>query len=78
MVLDSGHEIYVWVGIHATDQELKAGFGMAQEYLRTEPSHRSSDSTLIFLIRQRQEPDNFAAVFPTWDPDYWKVKLQQQ
>ena len=30
MVLDSGHEIYVWVGLHSTDQEREAGFGMAQ------------------------------------------------
>lgn len=74
MVLDAGREIYVWVGIHATQQELDAGFGMAQEYLRTEPSERSSDSTLIFLIRQRQEPESFTAVFPAWDQDYWKVK----
>lgn len=30
MVLDSGHEIYVWVGIHSTEQEREAGFNMAQ------------------------------------------------
>lgn len=30
MVLDSGLEIYVWVGLHATDQEREAGFNMAQ------------------------------------------------
>lgn len=29
MVLDSGHEIYVWVGIHSTEQEREAGFNMA-------------------------------------------------
>ena len=71
MVLDSGHEIYTWVGVHATEQELEAGFRMAQEYLRTEPSSRSVDSTLIFLIRQRQEPQSFKDVFPAWDN--WKV-----
>lgn len=71
MVLDSGLEIYTWVGIHATQQELEAGFRMAQEYLRTEPSERSIDSTLIFLIRQYQEPDSFKNVFPAWET--WKV-----
>lgn len=30
MVLDSGREIYVWVGIQATEQEREAGFNMAQ------------------------------------------------
>ena len=32
MVLDSGVEIYVWVGIHATTQEQEAGFSMAQVF----------------------------------------------
>ena len=30
MVPDSGLEIYVWVGIHSTEQEQEAGFSMAQ------------------------------------------------
>ena len=32
MVLDSGREIYVWVGLHSTDQEREAGFSMAQVF----------------------------------------------
>ncbi|XP_057374251.1 gelsolin, cytoplasmic-like [Daphnia carinata] len=72
MVLDSGHEIYVWIGLHSTDQERAAGFKMAQEYLKTEPSQRSVDSTLIFMIHQRQEPESFTDVFPTWNRNMWK------
>jgi len=72
MVLDSGVEIYVWVGIHATTQEQEAGFSMAQEYLRTEPSQRAVDSTLIFLIRQRNEPENFKEIFPSWNDNMWQ------
>jgi hypothetical protein len=30
MVLDSGHEIYVWIGLHSTDKEREAGFKIAQ------------------------------------------------
>lgn len=73
MVLDSGLEIYVWVGIHSTEQEQEAGFSMAQEYLRTEPSQRVVDSTPIFLIRQRNEPDNFKDIFPSWNDNLWEV-----
>jgi len=72
MVLDSGLEIYVWVGIHSTEQEQEAGFSMAQEYLRTEPSQRVVDSTPIFLIRQRNEPDNFKDIFPSWNDNLWE------
>ena len=44
-----------------------------QEYLRTEPSHRAADSTLIFLVRQRNEPENFKDIFPSWDDNMWEV-----
>ena len=30
MVLDSGLEIYVWVGVHSTEKEQEAGFSMAE------------------------------------------------
>jgi len=73
MVLDSGLEIYVWVGVHSTEKEQEAGFSMAEEYLRTEPSHRAADSTLIFLVRQRNEPENFKDIFPSWDDNMWEV-----
>ncbi|XP_057374206.1 gelsolin, cytoplasmic-like [Daphnia carinata] len=74
MVLDSGHEIYVWIGLHSTDEERAAGFKLAQEYLKTEPSQRSVDSTLIFIIHQSQEPESFTDVFPTWNRNMWKVQ----
>ena len=32
MVLDSGHEIYVWIGLHSTEKEREAGFKMAQVF----------------------------------------------
>ena len=44
-----------------------------QEYLRTEPSQRNIDSTLIFLLHQRKEPESFTNVFPSWNKDMWKV-----
>jgi len=34
MVLDSGHEIYVWIGLHSTDKEREAGFKMAQVFIK--------------------------------------------
>ena len=44
-----------------------------KEYLRTEPSQRAVDSTLIFLIRQRNEPENFKEIFPSWNDNMWQV-----
>jgi len=43
-----------------------------KEYLRTEPSQRAVDSTLIFLIRQRNEPENFKEIFPSWNDNMWQ------
>lgn len=45
-----------------------------QEYLRTEPSQRNIDSTLIFLVHQRKEPESFIDVFPSWNKNMWKVE----
>lgn len=72
MILDSGREIYVWIGQHADEQERKEGLRMAQDYLRTEPSDRSADATLVFMCRQEEEPDNFKLIFPDWNDNMWK------
>lgn len=73
MVLDSGMEIYVWVGKDSTTEEQKAGFKMAQEYIKTEPSHRVAESALIFQVRQTNEPESFKDIFPTWSDKLWQV-----
>ena len=40
MILDSGAEIYVWVGKDADEEEKHAGIKMAKEYLEKDPTDR--------------------------------------
>ena len=40
MILDSGAEIYVWVGKDADEEEKHAGIKMAKDYLEKDPTDR--------------------------------------
>lgn len=44
-----------------------------QKYLETDPSPRSADLTLIFTVKQGEEPASFKSIFPSWNPDMWDV-----
>jgi hypothetical protein len=66
MILDSGAEIYVWIGNDADENERKESMKLAKTYIDTDPSERNSDNTLIFSINQGEEPKSFTGVFPTW------------
>lgn len=72
MVLDSGDEIYVWVGNKATQEERQLGMKMAEQYLKSDPSDRSFELTLIFTLKQGDEPLSFTSLFPSWDPSLWE------
>ncbi|XP_067013400.2 gelsolin, cytoplasmic isoform X2 [Anabrus simplex] len=72
MVLDSGDEIYVWVGDKSTDEEKQLGMKMAEEYLKTDPSDRNHALNVIFTIKQGEEPASFKTLFPSWDPKMWE------
>ena len=66
MILDSGDEIYVWVGKDSDAEERKKAMEMAQEYLAKDPSHRDENNTLIFTVKQGEEPSSFTCVFPAF------------
>ncbi|XP_069161858.1 gelsolin, cytoplasmic isoform X3 [Procambarus clarkii] len=72
MVLDSGDEIYVWVGQGSDDQEKEKAFAMAENYVKTDPTERTLDSTVILRVTQGEEPAAFTAIFPAWNPDMWQ------
>ncbi len=40
-----------------------------QEYLETDPSGRDPDDVQVILVKQANEPLNFAGHFPAWDWD---------
>lgn len=62
MVLDSGLEIYVWVGVHSTEKEQEAGFSMAEvlSYLIS-----LKDSFVNLLICEWMCRNTYAQSHPT-------------
>lgn len=66
MILDSGDEIYVWIGKDADAEEKKKAMEMAQEYLAKDPTERNEKNTLIFSVKQGEEPSSFTCVFPAF------------
>jgi len=71
MILDSGAELYVWVGNDATQEERKTALELAKAYLDKDPTDRSSNNTVIITVKQGTEPTAFTCVFPSWDKDFW-------
>ncbi len=67
MILDSGAEIYVWVGKEADEEERKNAVSMAKEYLAKDPTERDESNTLVFCIKQGDEPSSFTCVFPAFN-----------
>lgn len=66
MILDTGREVFVWVGEKSDSNEKEAAMKMAEEYLDTDPSFRNSSNTVILLCKQGLEPDLFGQFFPDW------------
>nr|XP_019583183.1 PREDICTED: villin-like protein isoform X3 [Rhinolophus sinicus] len=68
MLLDTCHEIFLWLGEAAREQKKAVAWG--QEYLKTHPAGRSQ-ATPIVLVKQGHEPPTFTGWFFTWDPYKW-------
>lgn len=75
-LLDVGNMIFIWLGALCTsgDSELWC-WVMARDFLQNYPVHRD-ENIAIALIRQEYEPNIFTGFFDTWDPDYWKVRIE--
>jgi len=63
MILDTGREIYVWIGEDSTSEEKETAMKMAVDYLEADPSYRNTDNTVILKCRQGHEPDHFKSFF---------------
>jgi len=68
MILDSGAELYVWIGKGANEDEVKKSMDLAKKYINSEPSSRNEENTLIFSIQQGSEPSSFASCFGAFNP----------
>ncbi|XP_063391915.1 gelsolin, cytoplasmic-like isoform X1 [Cydia fagiglandana] len=67
-VLDSGDELYVWIGKETSDAMKKAGNHIAEAYLR---KVRHAGTSVAVVIKQDHEPELFKAAFGEWDPQMW-------
>ncbi|XP_034243333.1 gelsolin, cytoplasmic isoform X2 [Thrips palmi] len=72
MVLDSGDEVYVWIGDKSHAKEKELSLKMAEDYLKMSPVHRHRAT--IIQIKQGEEPAGFTTLFPEWDEEYWQVQ----
>jgi hypothetical protein len=74
MILDTGDEVYVWAGRGASNEEKKKSLNMVENYIRSDPTDRSLDNTVILQIHQGEEPRAFTSVFKHWDPQLWETR----
>lgn len=71
MLLDTYKEIYVWIGKGANETEKKESLKTAMDYIKSDPSGRTPENTLILQVKQGAEPLNFKGCFQGWDPTRW-------
>ncbi|KAK3760676.1 hypothetical protein RRG08_010649 [Elysia crispata] len=71
MILDTIDEVYVWIGAGANAIERKESLQTALEYIRTDPTGRNPDNTVILQVKQGLEPPGFTGHFLGWDPERW-------
>jgi len=67
MILDSGDEVYVWIGKDATADEAGAAMELATKYLDSDPTERNQDNSVIIKVKQEQEPAAFTSIFSSWN-----------
>ncbi|XP_056270390.1 scinderin like a [Pseudoliparis swirei] len=70
MILDTWNQIFVWVGNDANETEKAGSSKIAEQYVESDPSGRSS-GVPIATIKQGNEPLSFTGWFLAWDPDMW-------
>ncbi|GFO12419.1 advillin, partial [Plakobranchus ocellatus] len=71
MILDTIDEVYVWIGRGANAIERKESLQTALDYIKTDPTGRNPDNTVILQVKQGLEPPSFTGYFLGWDPDRW-------
>jgi len=67
MFLDSGDEVYIWIGKDSTPEETGQALDLAKKYLDADPTERSSDNSTIITVKQGEEPAAFTGIFTSWE-----------
>jgi len=73
-LLDTWHTIFLWMGNNCNRAERVDSQQLALDYLRTDPSGRTSDTPII-VIKQGYEPPHFTGFFGVWDNDLWNNNM---
>ncbi len=71
MILDTYHEVFVWIGSGANVEEKKTALETALKYVETDTSGRTKDDVSILQLKQGFEPPNFTCHFIAWNPNKW-------
>ena len=71
MILDTYQEVFVWIGKGANAEEKKSALATAIEYIKTDTSGRTLQTTVLHSLKQGYEPPNFTCHFIAWDPEKW-------
>merc|ERR1719474_1032376 len=62
MFLDSGDEVYIWIGKDASNDEKEKSLELAKKYLDSDPTERSAENSTIISVKQGEEPESFLAI----------------
>nr|XP_043900673.1 scinderin like a isoform X2 [Solea senegalensis] len=76
MLLDTWHQLFLWIGRDANEIEKTGSLKIAKEYIDTDPSGRCSIP--INIIKQGEEPRSFTGWFHTWDEKMWNKDINQR
>jgi len=71
MILDTYKEVFVWIGKGSNAEEKKKSLETALEYVKTDPSGRKVQDTIIVTVKQGFEPPSFTCNFFAWDSEKW-------
>lgn len=71
MFLDTYDEVFVWIGDGANEVEKSDSVTVAMDYVRSDPTGRTLEDTIIIQVKQGYEPLNFTGHFHGWDRDKW-------
>ncbi|RDD41012.1 Advillin [Trichoplax sp. H2] len=71
MILDTYNQVFIWIGNGANRLEKRESLKTAVDYVKTDPSGRTPENTVMLQVKQGFEPPTFTGHFLAWDPNMW-------
>ncbi|XP_065184620.1 uncharacterized protein LOC135815272 [Sycon ciliatum] len=71
LLLDTGNQVFMWIGEAALQNESQGANKMALDYLASDQTGRKPETTAIHVVLQRYEPITFTSHFLHWDAGLW-------